>query len=50
MNKCILFSLALARARAINEKMNLKQMVKSSKKSRRRGLTEREPQRQREET
>lgn len=48
MNKCILFSLELARAEAANNKMekkkNLKQMVKSNKKTRRRGQTE--PERQ----
>ena len=43
MNKCILFSLGLAGAGATNEKMNLKQMVKSNKKNRRReGQTERQ--------
>lgn len=38
MNKCILFSLGLARAGATNEKKkNLKQMVKSNKKKQREG-------------
>lgn len=42
MNKCILFSLGLAGAGAWNkEKMNLKQMVKSNKQSRRRVQAER---------
>lgn len=50
MNKCILFSLGLAGAGAWNkEKMNLKQMVKSNKQTRRRVQAERAEDTGREE-
>lgn len=46
MNKCILFSFGLARARATNEgkktEKNLKQMVKSNKKNKGRREKERD--------
>lgn len=52
MNKCILFSLGLARDGVTNEKVNLKQMVKSNKNLRKVRATDRarECRRDREES